>query len=596
MQFSFVAPATATSFCRPLRSATAVTPTFSASKPVRTAAKPSSAPRQPPTAAAWPAQRFLSNFFFFTPLGKLLRGSAPNASFTTMAPTVLVTGGSGGTGRRVVRLLLSSTDPAYNVVLLTRSRPRALEAMKDQGLDVQAVKQYEQQGRLRIVVSDMVNIPPDAVFGVTATISCTGTKVGPKDDDDQRSKYYQGIILYPATVLDETPQSVEYVSVKRMGALMRDEYAATKGTRVANPIFDFGDEEATRKTWGILDDVVMGGVSQSTARSVRGALLFSGVVSTQNNGGFASSRTADFDSPLDLTGFDGFQLRVRGDGQRYKMVIRCERKWDGVGFCYSFDTKRDEWAVVNVPFAECRPVFRGRTVTTGGGRTLDARNIVAVQLMLSKFEYDGELNPSFTPGKFSLLVARVQPFQYTAKGKGSEQESGLPKYIHLSSAGVTRPQRLDELKGTPPGEIPLLKIQESIGRILDWKMAGEDSLRALPGLAYTIVRSCALTMEEKTGLGALKFSQGDLATGRVTRDDMAELLVTLLKCPSAVGKTYEVATREADESAAAGKTGNDKEKAALIDATLWPLSTDFSTQRTFGPFPYVPAESAVKKG
>lgn len=587
MQFSFVAPATTTSFCRPLRSASAVTPTFSAPKPVRTAPKPSSAPRQPPTATAWPAQRFLSNFFFFTPLGKLLRGSAPNASFKTVAPTVLVTGGSGGTGRRVVRLLLSSTDPAYNVVVLTRSRDRALKAMKDQGLDVQAIKQYEQQGRLRIIVSDMVNIPPDAVFGVTATISCTGTKVGPKDDDEQRSKYYQGIILYPATVLEETPENVEYVSVKRMAALMRDEYAVTKGTRVANPIFDFGDEAATRKTWGILDDVVMGGVSQSTARSVRGALLFSGNVSTENNGGFASSRTADFDTALDLSKFDGFQLRVRGDGQRYKMVIRCERKWDGVGFCYSFDTKRDEWTVVNIPFAECRPVFRGRTATDG--RKFDARNIVAVQLMLSRFEYDGDLNPSFTPGKFSLLVAKIQPFQYTAKN--NSEQSG-PKYIHLSSAGVTRPQRLDELKGTPAGEIPLLKIQESIGRILDWKMAGEDSVRALPGFPYTIVRSCALTMEEKTGLGALNFSQGDLATGRVTRDDMAELLVTLLKCPSAVGKTYEVATQESEENEPSKPT-NQKESAALIDGTLRPFTADFNTQRTFGPFPYVPAESAV---
>lgn len=590
MQLSFVAPATTTSFCRPLRSPTAVTSIFSASKSVRTAEKSPSAPRQPPTAAAWPAQRFLSNFLFFTPLGKLLRGSAPNASFKTMDPTVLVTGGSGGTGRRVVRLLLLSTNPSYNVVVLTRSRNRVLEAMKEQGLDVQTVKQYEEEGRLRIFVSDMMNIPPDAVFGVTATISCTGTKVGPKDDDEQRSKYYQGIILYPATVLEETPENVEYVSVKRMSALMRDEYAATKGTRVANPIFDFEDEVATRKTWGILDDVVMGGVSQSSVSSVRGALLFSGVVSTENNGGFASSRTADFDNALDLGKFDGIQLRVRGDGQRYKMVIRCERKWDGVGFCYSFDTMCDEWTVVNVPFAECRPVFRGKTVTDG--RKFDSRNVVAVQLMLSKFEYDGDLNPSFTPGKFNLLVAKIQPFQYTANSNSNEQSG--PRYIHLSSAGVTRPQRLDELKGTPAGEIPILQIQESIGRILDWKMAGEDCVRGLPDFPYTIVRSCALTMEEKTGLGALNFSQGDLATGRVTRDDMAELLVTLLKCSSAVGKTYEVATQEA-EGNDSSKPTNQKENAVLIDDTLRPFQADSNVQRTFGPFPYVPAESAVKK-
>lgn len=173
----------------------------------------------------------------------------------------------------------------------------------------------------------------------------------------------------------------------------------------AGILFDFTQSaHPLNQVWGALDDVVMGGVSASSLQSQAGVALFTGNVSTDNSGGFASVRTRNFEPPLDLSGYTGLELRVKGDGQRYKCLIRDEESWDSVAYAYSFDTVAEQWLTVQIPFAQMTPVFRAKTVT---GRSLNSAQIRALQLMLSKFEYDGALNPHFTPGEFRLLIQTI---------------------------------------------------------------------------------------------------------------------------------------------------------------------------------------------
>jgi Complex I intermediate-associated protein 30 (CIA30) len=49
--------------------------------------------------------------------------------------------------------------------------------------------------------------------------------------------------------------------------------------------------------------------------------------------GFTSVRTKNFDPTLDLGGYAGLTLRVLGDGQRYKCIIRSDTNWDGIAYC-----------------------------------------------------------------------------------------------------------------------------------------------------------------------------------------------------------------------------------------------------------------------
>ncbi|MEB3211162.1 MAG: CIA30 family protein [Leptolyngbyaceae bacterium] len=174
-------------------------------------------------------------------------------------------------------------------------------------------------------------------------------------------------------------------------------------------VFDFRSSDSDIESiWGAVDDVVMGGVSQSGLTNTAEGALFSGVVSTNNSGGFASVRTRNFEPPLNLQGYTGIELRVRGDGNRYKFILRDETRWDGVGYSHSFDTEADTWTTVQIPFTDFVPVFRARTVSDG--QQVDPSQLRAFQVMLSKFEYDGNLNPTFEPGEFQLLIETIRAY------------------------------------------------------------------------------------------------------------------------------------------------------------------------------------------
>jgi Complex I intermediate-associated protein 30 (CIA30) len=174
---------------------------------------------------------------------------------------------------------------------------------------------------------------------------------------------------------------------------------------MAQPIFDFTQYTSNLKEiWGALDDVVMGGVSESNMRFKENAAEFSGNVSTANSGGFASVRTRNFEPAIDLSRYEGITLRVKGDGNRYKFMLRTETRWDGVAYCHSFDTVVDTWMTVRIPFREFIPVLRAKTVDNS---PLDPSSVNALQLMLSKFEYDGALNPHFQPGAFQLQIESI---------------------------------------------------------------------------------------------------------------------------------------------------------------------------------------------
>ncbi|PSF37211.1 NADH:ubiquinone oxidoreductase [Aphanothece hegewaldii CCALA 016] len=174
-------------------------------------------------------------------------------------------------------------------------------------------------------------------------------------------------------------------------------------------LFDFTKpNENMRSLWGAVDDVVMGGVSESNLRFVRERAIFSGNVSIANNGGFASVRTRNFNPPLDLSNYEGIQLRIEGDGKRYKFITRCEGKWDGLSYCYSFDTIYNFPQTLQIPFKELIPVFRAKTVSNAG--EFDSSKVYSFQLMHSKFEYDGALNPRFSPGLFGLEIESIKAY------------------------------------------------------------------------------------------------------------------------------------------------------------------------------------------
>lgn len=141
-------------------------------------------------------------------------------------------------------------------------------------------------------------------------------------------------------------------------------------------VFDF---RQTAEPWRNIDDGVMGGLSRSSMTQGRGAALFEGVVSLENNGGFASVRSRP--EGLDLSAFEGIVLRVRGDGKTYAVRLRTSAAFDGVSYQTTARTPAGEWVELRLPFSEFRPVFRGREVA--GHPELDPGRIETFGLLIA---------------------------------------------------------------------------------------------------------------------------------------------------------------------------------------------------------------------
>ena len=133
---------------------------------------------------------------------------------------------------------------------------------------------------------------------------------------------------------------------------------------------EFPIEPLMAKEWKFQSDQVMGGVSQGDASLVQDGDMFffrlTGDVSTRNNGGFVQfrSKVSLFNKPemfqlihnADKNGqeLEGVRLKVRGNGERYHVMIRTYSTWSPSDYYYhTFDTSID-WQQVDLPFNEFR--------------------------------------------------------------------------------------------------------------------------------------------------------------------------------------------------------------------------------------------------
>jgi len=122
-------------------------------------------------------------------------------------------------------------------------------------------------------------------------------------------------------------------------------------------VVDFSDPEQVA-AWQPVNDVVMGGCSQSQLRiGAAGTGLFSGRVSFDNGGGFASVRCNRLRQSL--TGSSGLRLRFRGDGKSYKFNLRTDTRLDSINWQVRF-TATDAWQEQSFTWAEFRPTRHGR--------------------------------------------------------------------------------------------------------------------------------------------------------------------------------------------------------------------------------------------
>jgi len=172
-------------------------------------------------------------------------------------------------------------------------------------------------------------------------------------------------------------------------------------------VVDFAEPETAR--WTIVNDGVMGGRSGSDVELTEvNTALFSGFLSLENNGGFASLR-GRFPT-LDLSAYEGVTLRVRGDGRTYQIRFRMNGSLNGVAHGTEFETKAGEWTEIMIPFTRFQPTLRG--YRPPGAGPLDPSRIQQItfligdkieapfQLEIAWVKANGTSSDSDAPGRY----------------------------------------------------------------------------------------------------------------------------------------------------------------------------------------------------
>lgn len=131
----------------------------------------------------------------------------------------------------------------------------------------------------------------------------------------------------------------------------------TQPPPTAPPVFDFG-ADGSADGWGVVNDTVMGGVSSGQLTLTDGALVFTGDLSLENNGGFASMRSPAIDpqQAAEWATRPGPRIQVEGDGRTWTVEVRT-LDGDG-GWIAPLPTSPGGPTDTELPWDEFEPVTR----------------------------------------------------------------------------------------------------------------------------------------------------------------------------------------------------------------------------------------------
>jgi NADH dehydrogenase [ubiquinone] 1 alpha subcomplex assembly factor 1 len=138
-------------------------------------------------------------------------------------------------------------------------------------------------------------------------------------------------------------------------------------------VFDFGENKNFGR-WSIINDGVMGGLSESKAQLSGDAVLFSGNVSLKNNGGFVSLR-----GPMgnyDLSKYTTCEIRFKSDGKRsFEVLLERDTPFYLPKFRTTFVSAGSDWETISIPLKNFEVSRMGSTIQQG----IDLANLQQIQ-------------------------------------------------------------------------------------------------------------------------------------------------------------------------------------------------------------------------
>ncbi|MFT5668967.1 MAG: NADH dehydrogenase [ubiquinone] 1 alpha subcomplex assembly factor 1 [Vicingaceae bacterium] len=174
---------------------------------------------------------------------------------------------------------------------------------------------------------------------------------------------------------------IKLAGITLLISLLMTSFMKTEDT--SKIIFDF-NKSSDIGSWKIVNDGVMGGISNSTISiNTEGHGVFKGTVSTENNGGFASVR---LQLPLlDINNSKRLRINLKGDGKNYQLRVKSNTS-DYYSYITEFSTS-GSWETIEINLKDLYPSFRGRK--------LDQENFSASSIQELSFLIANKKNESF---------------------------------------------------------------------------------------------------------------------------------------------------------------------------------------------------------
>jgi hypothetical protein len=166
---------------------------------------------------------------------------------------------------------------------------------------------------------------------------------------------------------------------------------------LGTPLVDVDDAGAVA-AWSTVNDPVMGGRSTSTVTFGNGGLVFSGSISLENNGGFASARSPqDPDMGRKAAGATSLRVLAVGDGKTYLVKVgSAGQPWS---YIQRFATEAAVQRIYDLPVADFRAVGMRLDPAPDAPQTLDPSRISQIS--------------------FYILDKQQGPFALTVSGVGA---------------------------------------------------------------------------------------------------------------------------------------------------------------------------------
>ena len=171
--------------------------------------------------------------------------------------------------------------------------------------------------------------------------------------------------------------------------------------------------------WFSLNDTVMGGSSEAICKVSSKGLSLEGFL-VEDKGGFVSCKSPIFRPPLNLSSYEGFELKIDGKGRTLKFGVSCkygifglkefflDKSPGGLRWVAEIDTKKFGTTNIRVPFKNLEPTVLAKKISTP--IKFKSNSISQFQLLHSKFGRPGELNPGFKPGKINILFKSISVY------------------------------------------------------------------------------------------------------------------------------------------------------------------------------------------